>query len=336
MNRLKVLTVSFLTLGVLSFPALTFAGGGPMSLYAFPLRPFDQTKTFILQADITTTEPCDQIKPVFKFKDSVDGDSITPFTPPSDGTYFTRHYNTGQPDFIWREVCTTYVQAKSAAAKQRTAVVAAIVNGSEVDRETLVSFGDDPFSKQLQNFGRTNDYNNTPSVDVISEKYLGGVKREVNLQWQKISWATKYAVFAREIIDGSAMVEPTTPLTTTSETKATINLAAFSDFYISVVACKTDDPCSFKKDSMYESFLSRIRNVQQASNPVKVSTSISQIQPVIAQASPNQDSKKLDELNKKVSDLENQLNESKKRQSFLEEKVNYLTSWIKSIFPFFK
>ena len=48
------------------------------------------------------------------------------------------------------------------------------------------------------------------------------------------------------------------------------------------------------------------------------------------------DSKKVEELNKKVADLEGKLDESQKKQSFLEARINDLVNFIRSIFPTFK
>lgn len=54
---------------------------------------------------------------------------------------------------------------------------------------------------------------------------------------------------------------------------------------------------------------------------------------VIIQA-PVEDNSKIDELNQKVENLQNQLEVSNQRQSFLETRLNLLISWIKSILPF--
>lgn len=50
----------------------------------------------------------------------------------------------------------------------------------------------------------------------------------------------------------------------------------------------------------------------------------------------NKSDKKVEELNKKVENLQNQLAVSQKKQSALEIKLNQVMTWIKSIFPFFK
>src|SRR5437773_2434992 len=130
--KLSAFVFGFVEFFLLTSPA--FAGGGPVAMYAFSLRPFDQTKTFIIEAETTAYQSCDQIHPTFAFKDGVDGDSLTPFTPPSDGTYITPHFNTGQPNFIWKELCITYVQAKSGVAKQRTITVNLVADGVPQER----------------------------------------------------------------------------------------------------------------------------------------------------------------------------------------------------------
>lgn len=328
---------------ILTVPSSAFAGGGPVSLFSFSLRPFDQTQTFILQADTYANESCNAIKPTFSFKDPVDGDSITPFAPPDDGTYITRHYFvTHYPTITWKEICTTYVQAKSGVAKQRTAVVTVSINGKIEVRETPVSFGDDYISKQLQNFGRVNDYDNTPQPDVISEKYLGGSKREVNLHWQKISWAAKYSIFAREANLKDGTTQSDILLTTTPDTQTTINLSSNLDFYISAVACKTDDPCTTNKQDGYSFLLPKMQNTTNTSNDsipqeIKITppVSIGVAQPSIIPQPTSADQKIIEDLNQKVASLEAKVTESEKKQNALEATVNNLLSWIRSHFPFF-
>lgn len=58
--------------------------------------------------------------------------------------------------------------------------------------------------------------------------------------------------------------------------------------------------------------------------------------PEVTSVPANGDIIQIDELNKKVTDLESKLAESQKKQSALEKTVNDLLSWIKSRFPFFQ
>ncbi|OGH12254.1 MAG: hypothetical protein A2857_00615 [Candidatus Levybacteria bacterium RIFCSPHIGHO2_01_FULL_36_15] len=56
----------------------------------------------------------------------------------------------------------------------------------------------------------------------------------------------------------------------------------------------------------------------------------------VQQNSQNESNQNVDELNKKVSNLEQQLVESKRQQSSFEARLNSIVNFIKSIFPFFK
>ncbi len=58
--------------------------------------------------------------------------------------------------------------------------------------------------------------------------------------------------------------------------------------------------------------------------------------PAIISPSPTGENKQVDELNKKVNDLQNQLDQSKKTQSVLEQRISNLVDFIKRLFPFFK
>ncbi len=58
--------------------------------------------------------------------------------------------------------------------------------------------------------------------------------------------------------------------------------------------------------------------------------------PAIISPSPIGENKQVDELNKKVNDLQNQLDQSKKTQSVLEQRISNLVDFIKRLFPFFK
>lgn len=328
-------------LGIFSFVFLLsitatplFAGGGPVALRAFSLRPFDQTKTFILEAEIYSNQPCDQIKATFTFNDPKDGDSITPYTTPLDGTYITRHYNTGQPDYIWKEICNFYMAAKSQTAEQRIITVNVFADGKTHTRETKVSFGDDYLSRQLQGFGRMNDYDNTPHPDVVQEKYIGNDKREVDLQWQKISWAAKYFVLAYVVKNDGTNTTPF-EVTTTENTKATVTLPATTDLRIIINACRAGETCTGLKDENYSYLLSRMYNLttSQPSTP-KSTPVVTETEETVLPTTPVDE--KVEELNKKVAELEGKLDESTKKQSALEKTVNDLLTWIKAYFPFFQ
>lgn len=340
--RTLIIVMVFLYINLFVFSSTLNAGGGPVAIYAFPLRPFDQTKTFIIQVEVWTEERCEEIKPVVAFKESIDGDSIALFTPPDDGTYITFHYNTGQPNFVWKEVCDIYVQAKSGAAIQRVVTASVVVNGKKEERSYSVSFGDDPYSKQLQSFGRINDYDNIPRLDVVGEKYIGDSKREVQLHWQKIAWATKYSIFTKQVtIEGKPLESPYL-LTTTEDTKATVTIPAFNQQFVGIIACKDADPCTSSRENMPELWLDQLRTLNKSPEESKIITPMPQL--TITTAPPKQfitpsptkseDEKTIEELNKKVASLESTFKESQRKQNFLEQRLNDLIGLLKKILPF--
>ena len=57
---------------------------------------------------------------------------------------------------------------------------------------------------------------------------------------------------------------------------------------------------------------------------------------VVASPTSNPNDKEVEELNQKVENLQNQLEISKQKQNFLEQRINDLVAFIKNLFPFFK
>lgn len=343
---------SFLLLSLV-FPFQTaLAGGGPVSLHAFALKPFDQTHTFIVEAETYTSDSdCSSITYSVGLAETVVGDSVTPFTPPDDGTYLQRHFTDGNGIKTWlSSLCTTYTKVISGEKRQRTFTATITIHGTPFRRETKLSFGDDEISRQIQSAGRYNDYDNTPMPDVYDQTYLENDKREIKLQWNKITWATKYAIFSGEVQKNDTDPAPVF-ITTTENTKITVPLPAFFTLKISVTACKADDPCNTIVDNKYGYFwLNKMTSASISNQPVTiVTTQTAKLRPVSivpSQAlSPNNeiisapsipDDKRVEELNKKVANLEAKLNESQKQQSFLEKRVNNLLALIKRFFPFVK
>lgn len=303
------------------------AGGGPVSFEAFTLKPFSETQKFIVAANIQYPGSCVDTDINLSFQDSVAGDEITPFTPPNDSTYVTRHYYTGQ---VWKEICTKYVQVRSGEKRQRQVIAKAVVAGKDYTLDYTLAFGDDQYSKEIRDFDR---YNNQSQIDVTHEKYLGGPKREVGLQWNKVEGADKYSVFIR-FGEGTTPYD-LAPLTTTTDNKAIVNLNAFEEFYISVNACVPGDPCTKSQQSPWEVLLSKMRNtgnedaqvISEQPNGALIPTPPSEL-------NPNQD--RINQLNQRVADLENKLQASEKKQNILEQKFNELLSFLRSFLPFLR
>lgn len=74
---------------------------------------------------------------------------------------------------------------------------------------------------------------NFPKVKVVSERYIEGPKREVNLAWNAIPGAISYNVYLFDENDNSFGG----PTITTTSTSATITINAFINYYVGVDAC---------------------------------------------------------------------------------------------------
>ncbi len=319
-----------------------FAGGGPVSLQAFALQPFDQTHAFIVQTDTYTADgDCSSFSNSIGLLDTVENDSVTPFTPPADGTYLQRHFSDGNGISTWLSpLCTTYTKVISGEKRQRTFTETVTIHGTQHQRGIQLSFGDDEYSKQIQSYGRYNNYDNLPIPDVYEQAYKGSDKREVKIQWNKIAWATKYAVFTNEVT-GANTTPPPTLVTTTENTQVILTLPASANISISVMACKADDSCTTRKDNMYGSFhLNKMTNVVINNKPpsIKPSLQTPSLTPIAkTTVFPTVVSdKKIAELNEKVANLEGKLQVSEAKQSILEQKINDLITFIKRLFPLFQ
>jgi hypothetical protein len=326
----KLLFLPFLALFFFLSP-VSFAGGGPLGIDdVAPLKPFEQTKAFIVGVSIYTPN-CDSIEVKGNLENTIDGDSVSTFTPPSDGTYIERHYFSGTPLNTWVKICKKYFKVTSATPQQRIFVAQAVVDGETAKATTPVSFGTDEYSMQLQMMER---HYGITELDVISEKSLGGGKREVTVQWNKVPGVEKYAVYAREITTNEQQSEVGPfgqPLIITENNKATVHIASDLDFYLSSVAC-TNSACT-PPQNPYETLVSRLQPGAGTStiHPEEVAKTL----PAVITPAANLDKDTMEKLNKKVAELENKLQKSEQKQNVLEEKLSQLMSFIKSLFPTF-
>lgn len=302
---------------------LAYAGGGPLGLESFVLKPFEQTKTFIVAARLYV-DNCDNIQVIAHLENQTDGDSITTFSPPDDGTYYEPHYFTGAPKNSWDKICIRYFQVKSSQEKLRTVTAQALINGEPVKADTQLAFGNDEYSKQVQNFDR---YNNMPQVDIVSEKLVGAGKREVMVQWNKIPNASSYVIFVKPTSEpeGSSLLS----INVENVNQKTITLDPEKSYFIGVNVCSDD--CTKEASNTYEIYLQNLTGTGDQTTTIQTPPNV---YPTIIPGTQND--KKLKELNKKVADLEGKLDKSEKKQNLLEEKINQLFAFIRSLFPSFK
>lgn len=163
----------------------------------------------------------------------------------------------------------------------------------------------------------------TPGGDIYLkvgvQRYVGEPKRYVYLSWNKVEGAVKYNVYTRL----SDMNEYGAAIVGTGSLSTEIGINAFLDYYAKVNACN-----SVGCISSSEVFIPRMKKEEGG---VVVAPSPSTVITV-----PPTNNSNVEELNKKVGSLQNQLEASKKKQNTLEQRINDLVSFIKRFFPFFR
>lgn len=164
-------------------------------------------------------------------------------------------------------------------------------------------------------------------VKIGVQRYTDGPKRYVYLSWSQVQNAVKYNVYARL----SDIKEYGGALVGTGSLSTEIGINAFLDYYAKVDACNSAGCISST-----EVFVPRMKKEEGGAIVVPSPSTVTTV-PTAPSIKPSiSNNSNIDELNKKVENLQNQLEESKQRQGFLETRLNQLVSWIKSIFPFFK
>lgn len=170
-------------------------------------------------------------------------------------------------------------------------------------------------------------------VKVDSQVYNGGSKRTVYLSWSSVDRAIVYKIYTR--LSNVLNVWLGDPLEEATSTSTRIAIDAFQSYYVKVAACSDLDQqsCTYSP----ELFIPAMKDDKEAITTPKAGESGSTDYPGFKESVVSDSSNTgVDELNQKVQNLEKALAESKKSQSLLEQRLNDIVSWIKSLFPFFK
>lgn len=302
---------------------------------------------------VTQVRPCEGTVLTFKFVDPKEGDYVV--TQSGNATFtFTKdrkpYYKNGE------QVCGTTAKIGSKVSGEReVTVIVQDTNGVSIDVPPVIKVH---FDGQYHGDNHSNGYSYSSSQDDLSylmthpqattdtnssntgsfyakvgvQKYLGGPKRSVYISWNKSQNAVKYNIYARlsDTKDyGAALVG-------TGGLGSEININAFLNYYVKVDACAAADSCI----SSPEVYIAAMK--QDGKNEANVVSQPKEpkVQPSVVDTNPQtvavKDSSEAAKLENKVADLEKKLEESQKRQSALEQTLNNLTKWIKSVFPFFK
>jgi len=310
------------------------AGGGSLYLEVHPNGNFNESRQYIVRAHINPKINCSNLPITFKFEDQKDGDSITVGS-------LTQPYKIEKSEWSnvngqWMNYCGAYAKVKSADNTGRNIIVEVdTLNDGKLTAKHFLNFGDGSPTDSGIGLPWGRDGNVPVSViptnsaseftfRVVEQKYLGGSKRGVVLEWDKKDGMVKYNVYAKlagEKSDWGAAI------TGTGDNSAWIGLNAFLNYYLMVEGCRGAGDC-LGSAPMY---LAEMGSQEKAVLPDD-KTSQDPILTIVPIG--EEEISKIDELNKKVEDLQNQVEESKKKQNFLEQRLNQLMKWIKSVFPF--
>lgn len=303
LKKLSIWVFAF-SLFALLFTNKTFAGGGPVEFNIEPNTSLNPGEQYVVHARVYADGPfptyCKNCFIRLGFVNPQESDYIAQNSEKTD--------NDGR---IYAKVISKITGKRTIVAKEL-----ARPDGTEITSNSSVVLnytGDTitPYpSIKVQEF----------NLKLVDQKYIDGPKRYVYLKWNKIDGAVKYNVYVR-LTDGyySSAVDAT------ESTTSKVGINAFLDFYAKVAACFDADNCI----NSPEIFIPKMEKEDISITPeptVEVSPTI---------ITPKAD-KKVEELDKKVAELEKKLEASKKKQAQLENRVNDLLDWIKSLLPFFK
>ena len=325
--------VGFLTsLFLLAFANVTYAGGAHVYISAGSSLVSWNTeyRNIITKVHLHPDFPCVGTKITFTYEDQKEGDSVATTT---------EHSNTA----IIEEVGARWLNGKSVydcgtyakyASKNRELKYAVIVistpDGETHERKVALNFqsnepivsSDESLPWDWEFFAQPTS-NPAPSGNinawVLNQEVVPLDSRKVTVKWGAFDgYPGTFTIYVKsesnkndweEKFDGS------------KGPSATFTLRAEQDYHIKVHGCMD------KFGTCVDSNVLLLPKIQIQENKV-VFPSPSTI------AEPSSDSN-TEQLNKKVEDLQNQLEESKKTQSVLEQRINGLVDFIKKLFPFF-
>lgn len=347
---------SLFLLASLGFVSPVFAGGQMTSLEADSYGSTNSDGTYgRIMRVVTQVRPCEGTVLTFKFVDPKEGDYI--MTTSGNATFvFTKD---SQPYYQDGElVCGTTAKMGSKVLGERdVTVIVQDTNGVSIDSPPVIKVDFDgkyhpDNSYNGYNYSSSQDHpsyrlthpqqtsNPTPTQGssvgiyawVLNQQTpaLGSDNRSVVIKWSAFDGnpgtftiygrpASRTYVRPDSINNWDKLLEgqkgPSADLNITTE-----------DYYLKVYGCQDKwGNCVYSNALFLPKVQKQDGNTITSPNP---GLSVS--------ASPNTNDKKVDELDKKVRDLQNQLDQSKKNQSFLEQRISYLVNFIKQLFPFFK
>ena len=332
MNLNKTLGSLFL-LGSLVFVSPVFAGGQMVAVYADPDGAVNNNGLYlrVIRVYLNPTIPCKGTALTFHFNKPEDGDYIatgsntSTFTMPEDRSDSGCHTYAKMGSMV-KGVRQIQVDARNGDTRYTGSAIMVDFDGEyHGDNETngymYRSSTDDPYSSLV-----TNSTNPTPppaniNAWVLSQQLDGSNNRHVMIKWGAFDGHSgTFTIYGRLTSNKNNWEKLSEGQRGPS---AIINLKANEDYYIKVSGCMDKFGTCVDSNTLLLPKLQKQEGKIAFPSPSNVAT-------------PSTDNSKVDELNQKVENLQNQLDQSKKTQSVLEQRVNDLVSFIKRLFPFFK
>ncbi len=169
--------------------------------------------------------------------------------------------------------------------------------------------------------------NRFPVFIIQNVSYPISTSHQVGLKWGPIDGADYYNL---HLFD-SGHIEKTIP-SVLHQTSFSLGLDAYSDYYIRVNACKNNGNCVTSNELFIHKLFSG--NPPYGSPQVTIYPSVA---PGVITITGNPVSNQnIEELNQKIGNLQNQLEQTNKRQQTLTDTLNGFISWAKTHLPFFK
>lgn len=321
---------SLFLLASLVFVSPVSAGGGhvyidlgsTLSSWNNPSSPRQIVAKVHLHPDV----PCIGTKITFKYENPKDGDSYTTGAP--KGNTFTiteegRRWLNGRSVYD----CGTYAKYTSSNRELKYAIIVVTTpKGDITERKVALNFqSNEPIQSAGDSLPWDNEVFNTPThspyinIWVLNQEVVPLDSRKVTVKWGAFEgYPGTFTIYVKSASNKNDWEEK---FDGSKGPSATFTLRADQDYHIKVHGCMD------KFGTCVDSNVLLLPKIQVKENKV-VYPSPSTV------TEPSSDSN-TDELNQKIENLQNQLDQSKKTQNILEQRINDLLNFIKRLFPFF-
>ena len=337
MSLKKVLGSPFLyavklcLLGSLIFVPPAFAGGQMVAVYADPDGAVNNNGLYlrVIRVYLNPTIPCKGAALTFQFNKPEDGDYIatgsntSTFTMPEDRDNSGCHTYAKMGSMV-KGVRQIQVDARNGDTRYTGSAINVDFDGEyHGDNETngymYRSSTTDPYFSIVTNSNPTPPPANI-NAWILNQEVVPLDSRKVTVKWGAFGgYPGTFTIYAKATTNKNDWEQK---FDGSKGPSATFTLRADQDYHIKVHGCMD------KFGTCVDSNVLLLPKIQILENKV--------VFPSPSSVTTTSNNSNTDELNQKIENLQNQLEQSKKTQSVLEQRVNELVNFIKKLFPFFK